>query len=48
MSMYVATTACECCLVADQVDAVTAEEQQVIASNDKTDVGRVMLNDDTR
>lgn len=32
----------------DQVDAVTAEEQEEIASNEKTDVGRVLLNDDTR
>lgn len=31
-----------------QVDAVTAEEQKVIAYSDKTDIGRVMMNDDTR
>lgn len=31
-----------------QVDAVTAEEQKVIAFSDKTDIGRVMLNEDTR
>ncbi len=31
-----------------QVDAVTAEEQKVIAFSDKTDIGRVMMNDDTR
>lgn len=31
-----------------QVDAVTAEEQKVIAYSDKTDIGRVMLNEETR
>lgn len=49
------TTCCEVCypspnasIPAVQVDAITGEEQQVIASNDKTDVGRVMMNEDTR
>ena len=37
---------CYSCVV--QVDAVTAEEQKVIAFSDKTDIGRVMLNEDTR
>ena len=31
-----------------QIDAVTAEEQKVIAYSDKTDIGRIMMNDDTR
>ena len=36
------------CVCVVQVDAVTAEEQKVIAFSDKTDIGRVMLNEDTR
>lgn len=31
-----------------QIDALTAEEQKVIAYSDKTDIGRVMLNEETR
>lgn len=47
------TSECKACVLVSymrllQVDAATAEEQKVIAYSDKTDIGRVMMNDDTR